>query len=130
MEGRSLRPLVEGRVVPWRDELFLESLFTLRDNPFQEGIRTNRWKYIRMYDGVMSFKEADVDFKKRAPEFEMLFDLEADPGEHRNLASDPTHTAVLAGLREKTAEQSIAINQRRATYIKANIVQPRATAAP
>jgi hypothetical protein len=35
MEGRGLRPLVEGREVSWRDELFLESLFTMRDNPFQ-----------------------------------------------------------------------------------------------
>jgi arylsulfatase A-like enzyme len=51
MDGRSLRPLVEGRDVGWRDELFLESLFTLRGNPFQEGIRTERWKYIRMYGG-------------------------------------------------------------------------------
>jgi len=60
MEGRSLRPLVEGREVPWRDALFLESLFTLRDNPFQEGMRTTRWKYIRMYDGVTAFKEKDA----------------------------------------------------------------------
>lgn len=125
MEGRSLRPLVEGREVEWRDELFLESLFTLRDNPFQEGIRTKRWKYIRIYDGVMNFKEADVDFAGRAPEFEMLFDLESDPGERDNLASDPGHAGILAELREKTAAQSIAINQRRDSFMKANPVQPR-----
>jgi len=129
MEGRSLRPLVEGKATPWREELFLESLFTLRDNPFQEGIRTPRWKYIRMYDGVTSFKEAHVDFQGRAPEFEMLFDLEADPTEHHNLATDPKHAAILAQLREKTATQSIAINQRRADYMKANPVQPRTVAA-
>jgi arylsulfatase A-like enzyme len=125
MEGRSLRPLVEGRDTPWRDELFLESLFTMRDNPFQEGIRTQRWKYIRFYDGKMSFKEADVDFKGRAPEFEMLFDLQADPTEHQNLATDPKHAAILAELRQKTAAQSIAINQRREVFMKANPVEPR-----
>ena len=125
MEGRSLRPLVEGREVEWRDELFLESLFTLRDNPFQEGIRTDRWKYIRMYDGIVNFKEADVDFAGRAPEFEMLFDLESDPGERNNLASDPGHAGILAELREKAAAQSIAINQRREAFMKANPVQPR-----
>jgi arylsulfatase A-like enzyme len=125
MEGRSLRPLVEGRDTPWRDELFLESLFTMRDNPFQEGIRTQRWKYIRFYDGKMSFKEADVDFNGRAPEFEMLFDLQADPTEHTNLAADPKHTAILAELRQKTAAQSIAINQRRESFMKSTPVQPR-----
>jgi arylsulfatase A-like enzyme len=125
MEGRSLRPLVEGRDTPWRDELFLESLFTMRDNPFQEGIRTQRWKYIRFYDGKMSFKEADVDFKGRAPEFEMLFDLQADPTEHTNLAADPKHAVILAELRQKTAAQSIAINQRREDFMKANPVEPR-----
>lgn len=128
MEGRSLRPLVEGRDTPWRDELFLESLFTMRDNPFQEGIRTQRWKYIRFYDGKMSFKEADVDFNGRAPGFEMLFDLQADPAEQRNLAADPEHAVILAELRQKTAAQSIAINQRREVFMKSNPVQPRVVA--
>ena len=125
MEGRSLRPLVEGREIPWRSDLFLESLFTLRDTPFQEGIRTQRWKYIRMYDGVVNFKEAAVDFKNRAPDYEMLFDLEADPTEHTNLATNPKHAAILAELRQKTASQSIAINQRRETFMQENQVQLR-----
>ena len=130
MEGRSLRPLVEGREdVTWRDELFLESLFTLRDNPFQEGIRTSRWKYIRMYDGVISFREADVDFRDRAPEFEMLFDLEADPGERHNLIADPQHAATLAELRQKTAAQSAAINQRREAFQALVETQPRTAPA-
>jgi arylsulfatase A-like enzyme len=129
MEGRSLRPLVEGRDTPWRDELFLESLFTMRDNPFQEGIRTQRWKYIRFYDGKMSFKEADVDFNGRTPEFEMLFDLEADPTEHTNLAANPKHAAILAELRQKTAAQSIAINQRREVFMKKSSIQPRTAGA-
>jgi arylsulfatase A-like enzyme len=129
MEGRSLRPLVEGKDTLWRDELFLESLFTMRDNPFQEGIRTQRWKYIRFYDGKMSFKEADVDFNGRTPEFEMLFDRQADPTEHHNLATDPQHAAILAELRQKTAAQSVAINLRRADYMKVNSIQPRTTGA-
>jgi hypothetical protein len=77
----------------------------------------------------MSFKEQHVDFKDRAAEFEMLFDLEADPTEHDNLVTDPKHAAVLAEWREKTATQSIAINQRRADYMKTNSVQTRTTGA-
>lgn len=118
MEGRSLRPLVESSSVDWRDSLFLESLFTLRDTPFQEGIRTVRWKYIRMYDGVTNFKEPDVDFRGREPEFEMLFDLHADPTEHDNLAHDPDHAATLAAFRTQTAAESVAINARRNAFMK------------
>jgi arylsulfatase A-like enzyme len=88
----------------------------MRDNPFQEGIRTERWKYIRMYDGVMPFRESDVDFADRPAEFELLFDLESDPNEQTNLASVPAHADILAELREKTAAQSIALNARREAF--------------
>ena len=125
MEGRSLRPLVEGKDVSWRDELFLESLFTLRDNPFQEGIRNKTWKYIRMYDGVVNFLESDVDFQNRPPEFEMLFNLEEDPTEHHNLASDPKYKSILEDLRQKTAAYSKSINQRRAQYMKTHEIKRR-----
>jgi hypothetical protein len=37
----------------------------------------------------------------------------------------PSHAATLAELRQKTAAQSIAINQRRESFMKANPVQPR-----
>lgn len=99
MDGQSLRPLVEGRDAPWREALFLESLFTGRDNPFQEGIRLGKWKYIRMYDGKADYREADVDFAGRKPEFEMLFDLEADPGERNNLIESLADSDILAALR-------------------------------
>ena len=41
--------------VAWRDELFLESLYTGRDNPFQEGIRTwemEVYSHVRRRDGL------------------------------------------------------------------------------
>lgn len=116
LDGRSLRPLVEGRDVPWREELFLESLFTMRDSPFQEGIRTPRWKYVRMYDGVIPWREQDVAFGDRAPDFEMLFDLEADPGERANLAGSAGHRDTLAVLRTKVASASDALNTRREAF--------------
>lgn len=125
MEGLSLRPLVEGEDILWRDELFLESLFSLRGNPFQEGIRTQRWKYIRFYKSKESFLEADIDFTDRAPAFEMLFDLEADPDERDNLVSDHEHAEILVQLRAKTAAESTAINERRAAYMDSIPVQLR-----
>ncbi|KPK42153.1 MAG: hypothetical protein AMJ65_08100 [Phycisphaerae bacterium SG8_4] len=113
MSGRSLRPLVEGKTEKWRDELFLENLYTGRDTPFQEGIRRGKWKYIRMYDGKVNYEEADVDFSSRNPDFEMLFDLESDPGEMNNLIESHAESEVLASLRRRCAAHSRALNQRR-----------------
>jgi arylsulfatase A-like enzyme len=47
MQGSSLVPLVIDEDVEWRDHLFLENLFAMRDNPFCEGINQGKWKYIR-----------------------------------------------------------------------------------
>ena len=116
MDGRSLRPLVEGKDVTWRDELFLENLYTGRDTPFQEGIRRGKWKYIRMYDGRAGYKESDVDFSNRQPEFEMLFDLEADPGEMYNLIESRADSEILASLRKSCAAHSCLLNQRREAF--------------
>jgi len=113
MSGESLRPLMEGKEVPWRDELFMESLYTGRDTPFQEGVRWGKWKYIRMYDGKAPYDESDVDFAGREPDFEMLFDLEADSQEKNNLVESPADSELLATLRKKCAEHSQKLNQRR-----------------
>lgn len=125
MSGRSLRPLVEGQQTPWREELFLESLYTGRDNPFQEGVRQGKWKYIRMFDGVVSYDEQDVQFGDRVPDFEMLFDLESDPGERHNLVGSNEHDRILNQLRQKCAQQSREINQQRVRFREAMQIQRR-----
>ncbi len=118
MEGRSLKPLIYGEKTKWRDEIFLENLFTLRDNPFCEGIREGNWKYIRMYDGIIGYKEADVDFSGRKPDFEQLFNLLEDPGEKNNLISQYEGTKVLIELRKKCQKYSDNINKKRTVYLK------------
>jgi len=72
-QGRSLRPLLEGRDVPWRDCVVSEWQ--------REGrlIRTERYKYAR-YEG---------------DPVEMLFDMQDDPWETKNLYKDPQHADVL-----------------------------------
>ena len=116
MSGASLRPLVEGEDVVWRHDLFLESLYTGRDTPFQEGIRSGKWKYIRMYDGKDRYAEVDVDFTDRTPGFEMLFDLESDEGERINLVENPPDPAVLADLRARCAAGSQNLNRLRRAF--------------
>jgi len=72
--GRSLRPLAEGRDVPWRNCVVSEWR--------QQGrmIRTSRYKYSR-YAG---------------DPVEMLFDMQDDPWETKNLYQDPALADVLA----------------------------------
>lgn len=117
MTGRSLRPLMTDPDTQWRDELFLESLFTLRDTPFQEGIRRGPWKYVRMFDGK-KHTDANVNFADRKPDFEQLFNLEEDPSERRNLIADPEQKQRLADLREACKRQSREVNQARRAYSK------------
>lgn len=86
MQGRSLLGPLDDSSVSWREEVFTEHLWDFDRIPRTEGLRTKRWKYIRYLDH---------------PEFEELYDLEEDPEEARNLASDESHSHRLEELRER-----------------------------
>lgn len=88
MQGRSLVPLLKGEVPKdWRTEFFYEHHSVAARIPKSEGVRTERWKYLRWI--------------AETPVKEELYDLQADPLEERNLLADPKHTALLAELRGK-----------------------------
>ncbi len=90
MQGRDLTPLLWGRQVSWREDWFYEHTYTEeypRYIPKSQGVRTERWKYIRYID--------------QEPEFEQLFDLENDRLEQTNLAQDPEFFEILNNLRER-----------------------------
>jgi arylsulfatase A-like enzyme len=84
LPGASLVPLVAGRRVPWRDEVFTEHLWDHPAIPRTEAVRTARFKYVRY---------------PQHPEFEELYDLEDDPRETKNLAVGEGQRDRLAGLR-------------------------------
>jgi arylsulfatase A-like enzyme len=117
MEGSSLRPYMLGKIVKPRKAIFLESLFTMRGNPFCEGIREGEWKYIRMYKGVFGYKEIDIDFTGRKPDFEQLFNIENDPGESINLIEKQAGSALLEKLRNKCQQASNDMNKQRQKYM-------------
>lgn len=71
IQGRSLLPLMEGKNINWRNEVFCEHLYKHNRIPRSEGIRTERWKYIRYF---------------KHPEFKELYNLSKDPLEEENLA--------------------------------------------
>ena len=90
MRGASLAPLLRGEATDWRKDFFYEHLFERETIPKSEGVRTERYKYVRYFE--------------RNPVYEQLFDLETDPNEVRNLVDSPTHTATLAALRVRCNE--------------------------
>ena len=110
--------MLDGSETSWRKELFLENLYTGRDDPVYEGIRQGKWKYIRMFDHSGRYVEEDVDFRDREPDYEQLFNLELDPTEHFNLVGQYEGSALLEELRVKCSDHSTDLNRRREAYRK------------
>jgi arylsulfatase A-like enzyme len=89
MQGRSLVALLRGtRPVGWRTDFFYEHHFGSDIIPPSEGIRTERWAYLR--------------WLKSNQESEELYDIRADRWEVRNFAADPAYRGILAQLRAQS----------------------------
>jgi arylsulfatase A-like enzyme len=77
MQGRDLTPLVRDQPVPWREDWYYEHVYNTKPprRPIAkcEGVRKDRWKYVR-------YPKSE----------EYLYHLAEDPDEMRNLAADPT----------------------------------------
>lgn len=91
-QGRSLKKLVEEGPQDWEDCVFLQ----ISESEIGRAIRTRRWKYCVRADGdAWNDEGADIYYE------EYLYDLETDPYEQKNLASDPAYAAArkeLSGL--------------------------------
>ena len=84
MQGKSLRPILEGKDVPWRTSWYYEYFESHKDLVPIEGVRTSTRKYVRTM-GV-------------EPVEEEMYDLEKDPREMTNLAADPAMKDAKAAL--------------------------------
>ncbi|MEX2112064.1 MAG: sulfatase [Pirellulales bacterium] len=87
MQGKDLGPLMAGKTPEWRREFFYEHHFAHPRIPQSEGVRTERWKYMR--------------FTESEPLYEELYELTADPLEEHNLARAPRHVDTLTEMRAK-----------------------------
>ena len=92
--GRSLMPVLRGG--PDRHRDFVRSEFygaiNYPDQTHATMYRDRRWKLVT-YHGKNLFE---------------LYDLEADPWEHRDLSRDPVHRGVLLDLLRRSFDATIA----------------------
>jgi arylsulfatase A-like enzyme len=111
-EGVDLTPLLRGTETAVRDAVFAELTYHTAYDPMR-ALRTTRYKYIRSFADRPLSLPAHVDpgptkdllrdqgfFAQPRPR-EMLFDLDCDPLEQRNVAGAPTYAAALADLRAR-----------------------------
>ncbi|CAG7637538.1 sulfatase [Paenibacillus allorhizosphaerae] len=109
LQGTSLLPLLSGEAEKVRDEIFSEVTFHAAYEPMR-CIRTERYKFIRLYDDHDGHVPANIDdglsktflldsgLLEEKRDREMLFDLHLDPVERVNLVNDPRYKAVFSDL--------------------------------
>lgn len=86
-QGKSLMPIVSGQTKSLnRDTVLVEHLWNFEHIPPSEGVRTNKWKYMRYVNDKFA---------------EELYNLEKDPREIKNLAQSKKYKDVLKQLRDK-----------------------------
>ena len=110
LAGRSLVPVLEGEAAEVNEAVFSEVTYHASVEP-QRCVRTKRYKYIRRYAGNR-YAPANIDsgYSKDylldqgllayEVEHEMLFDLDFDPGERKNLINDFNYQDVQNEMRE------------------------------
>jgi arylsulfatase A-like enzyme len=87
-QGHSLALLLNNKPTPgWRNDFFCEHLMNNKDIPKWEGVRGERYVYARYFE--------------QEPAYEFLHDLEKDPDQLTNLASNPAYKDILAKMRKR-----------------------------
>ncbi len=110
IQGLSVRSLVEGKDVPWRDCAYIES------NYWGRAIVTDRYKYVTEYK-----PKAVEDFQPPGPNTDQLglaqlFDRQNDPGETENLAGNPTYDEVVKVCRNKLFAQEARLHRQQIVH--------------
>jgi len=98
LEGRSLMPWLRGEVPDWRDEVISEYDYSATVMAGQMGISPKDARLFMVFDGRFKMMHAEGGLPP------MLFDLETDPAEYRDLGRDPAFAPVRARLYEALAE--------------------------
>ena len=110
--GRSLRPLVEGKEVVWREFVYAES------SAYMHMVTDGTTKYVREYIENDAFAGILPCATTHRAGVEQLFDLARDPNEARNLAYDPGYKAQLERMR-------VALDRKEQERVPVKAVAPR-----
>ncbi|MCL2741303.1 MAG: sulfatase [Oscillospiraceae bacterium] len=112
LEGRSLLGFLKAGAPagPKRDAVYLEKTYHDNYDPMR-GLRTERHKYVLNFDAQTLYDVRSATAPRygwfRQPFTKMnreeLYDLEADPNEERNLASDPAYAPLALELKTRLA---------------------------
>jgi choline-sulfatase len=97
--GKSLLPLLGGKITKLRDAVFSEYL----ENE-EAMLRTERWKLIYS-SGKRARDDGYATHEPTPGRTRRLYDLEADPGEMRDLSESPGHREVLRDLESRLIER-------------------------
>jgi arylsulfatase A-like enzyme len=110
LEGKSFLPVIRGDAREINEEVFAEVNYHASYEP-KRAVRTQRWKYIRRFDGrhhpvlpncddgLSKSLWLEYGWKNMVLPEESLYDLVFDPSEQHNLAADTAFKAVLDDMR-------------------------------
>src|SRR5262245_19918819 len=93
-EGKDFTPLLRGHKAAWRDAVFGQYDLHNSGLAYMRSIRTARWNLVRHHF---------------ANGMDELYDLEADPGETKNLYGNPAHREIRDQLQARLTEWQRAI---------------------
>ncbi|MFA9478587.1 sulfatase [Phycisphaerales bacterium AB-hyl4] len=115
LQGRSLKPVLDGRAEQVNDAVFAEVTYHAGYEP-QRAVRTDRWKLVRRFGSRRRPLPSNVDdgpskdlwlkagyFEREAPGL-ALYDLWLDPSERENLAEQPAHATVREQLDQRLSQ--------------------------
>ena len=103
-QGKSVLPVIKKDKIKWRDDIFLENLFTDQGYPRQEGVRSKQFKYIRSFSKENDRKKylpGQTISTNERPIYEELFDVIKDPKEQNNLAKNKAYKDKLTYFRNR-----------------------------
>ncbi len=97
MQGQSLKPLLQGRVIDWREDFLYEyyEYPGAHSGRMNRGIRTRKWKYIHFFEEPQEIE---------------LYNLEKDPQEMVNLAHVPEYTDIRESLSRRLLDLRQTLN--------------------
>jgi arylsulfatase A-like enzyme len=106
LEGRSLVPWLHGETPEWRDFVISEYDYGPTGQAVQLGIEPRDARLFMVFDGRFKLMHAEGGFRP------MLFDLEEDPQELRDLAKEGAHQKEIDRLYRCLTQWGLRMSQR------------------